>query len=277
MVGTATMSTRANAKFSTDPHEELRLAREDLANIRGAISEVVGALGKSFVSMQGEMTSVRTKVAAFADEPADANSGTSFPEFVSATQTILRGFVDSILTTSQSSMQIVGLVEDLSAEMQTVKEMLKQVQSIATQTNLLAFNAAIEAARSGQMGRGFGVVAAEIRSLAREANKFNVEIQEVIGSAGERLEHMRGEIGRLASKDMSFAIESKATAGDMLEWAQEMNEQREQLLAETSGRMGMLSNDVAKAVIALQFEGVVRQLSERAETRLAAIETALAD
>ncbi len=85
--------------------------------------------------------------------------------------------------------QEVGALEDASA---AITGFVERISSIAQQTHLLALNAAIEAARAGEEGRGFSVVAEEVRKLAAEADRAAHEVGEVVDAVRHRVEHARG-------------------------------------------------------------------------------------
>ena len=93
--------------------------------------------------------------------------------------------MDSISSMSQLSEQIqktAQVIGFLSNESQNIGRVLDVIKSIAEQTNLLALNAAIEAARAGEQGRGFAVVADEVRTLAQRTQKSTQEIEAMIAT-----------------------------------------------------------------------------------------------
>jgi methyl-accepting chemotaxis protein len=182
--------------------------------------------------------------------------------FAETTDQVLSSFVDYVVNTSANSMAMVEYIDGMVSHMNRADELLKDVKVIADQTNLLALNAAIEAARAGEAGRGFAVVADEVRKLSHRSDRFNDQIREVIGLSISDVDQARETISALASQDMNFAIQSKQKVKDMLQHLEQVNEQVEHALGDVNRIGGDIDRLVGEAVRSLQFEDIVRQTAE---------------
>jgi methyl-accepting chemotaxis protein len=132
-----------------------------------------------------------------------------------------RQVVDAMVGTIQRLSGDIGeaaeVVQDLATNTASIGGILDVIRGIADQTNLLALNAAIEAARAGEQGRGFAVVADEVRSLAKRTQDSTREIQEMIQrlqeGARQAVEAMaqsrdQAEAGARQADDAGQALES---------------------------------------------------------------------
>jgi len=157
-------------------------------------------------------------------------------------------------------MKMVHAIDDISSQMDVAFELLKDVSSIANQTNLLALNAAIEAARAGEAGRGFAVVADEVRKLSQHSNRFSDEIKMVVGKAQADISAAKTVVSDMASKDMTDTISAKTRVDEMLQSVEVYNKSIDQEITKISSVSDQISESVAVAVRSLQFEDVVTQV-----------------
>jgi len=125
-----------------------------------------------------EMTATAQDVARNATQAAQAASHAD--QAASQGMQIVRDTSTSIGALALEIGRAVGVVQTLAKDSENINAILTAIRGIAEQTNLLALNAAIEAARAGEQGRGFAVVADEVRNLAQKTQKATEEIQTMI-------------------------------------------------------------------------------------------------
>jgi methyl-accepting chemotaxis protein len=202
----------------------------------GQIGELVRTLSTAASSMEGTARSLSatagessrqaTTVAA-ASEQTSANVqtvATATEELSATTQEIGRQVTQSAAIANQAveeARRTDATVQKLADGAHKIGEVVGLIQTIASQTNLLALNATIEAARAGEAGRGFGVVASEVKSLANQTAKATEEIAAQIagiqGVTDEAVQAIReiastiDEVSRIATS-IASAIEEQGAA-----------------------------------------------------------------
>ncbi len=246
--------------------DDLGHATRELNQALDVLKDAVGELGSGFDGLSRKTGSQQQLLQQIID--GSGSDGGSVQEFIRKTGGLLEHFVQLVVHLSRDSLRIVYRIDEMSREMDAVFGLLRNVDTIAEETNLLALNAGIEAARAGESGRGFAVVASEIRNLARHSNQFNEQIGSHVERSRRSMEQLRELVGAMAAQDMSVALAGK---GDMDALMARLASSDRRIAAATGQVASIaqgLGRDVATTVRSLQFEDILSQLIHHTNTRL---------
>ena len=221
-----------------------------------ATDEVTRSVDEMFRSVQNVAQNASSAAEAAREADAEAKAG----------RAVVTQSVESINDLASEVERAANVISKLEADTENVGTILDVIKGIAEQTNLLALNAAIEAARAGEQGRGFAVVADEVRTLASRTQDSTQEIQRVIEelqsaarSAAEVMSHSqeqaKNSVNQAAKTDASLATITEKVAS-----ITKMNTE----IASATGEQEKVSNNIKHTVegIRTNADAAVKNVQE---------------
>lgn len=247
-------------------------------SIHSAVNSNVASLSNSFQGLMSKsaqqnetMMQLVSSISGKREVEAEGSSRVTLGDFASEVGQILDNYVSLFIDVSEKSVNAVHNIQDMTEQFDAMFTLISQIRGIADQTNLLALNAAIEAARAGEAGRGFAVVADEVRKLSKDSNKLNEQIRARAEQSRATIVRVETVVGEIASLDMNIALDAKGHLDGMLDELENVNKDITIGVGQIADVNSQVQQDMNQAITALQFADIVSQDTEKMRTWIQAI------
>jgi methyl-accepting chemotaxis protein len=185
-------------------------------------------------------------------------------EFVAIFSKVLDDSVSKMLLVSKQALAMVYNMDDAITNLKKIEEFSRKIQGITKQSNLLALNALIESARAGEVGKGFGVVAQEVKVLSGEIADLSVNMHTHTDMIMKKIVEAFGVLKQVATSEMNDNIMAKDTLELLMQGLIKQSEEMKHVMHESAKTSHNISQAIQSMVVNLQFQDRNTQIMENA-------------
>jgi methyl-accepting chemotaxis protein len=263
--------------LAAGPLEDLKHCRAELAQVRGLLADAIRSLQNSFTQVESLVASQGALLSELLSsvETTVADTGPNIKSFLTEITPLLRSLTQLLTQVGRTGQESARRSEALETDLGETFKLLRQFEQVERQTSLLAVNASIEAAHAGDLGRGFGVVAQEVRHLSSYSKDLNLRVVHHLERARETLGSVRQMLAKAMANDITLAEESRARIEALFHNIGGLDAKMATGLDRIREISRQTADHVETAVRVLQFEDIVGQLLDCMGRRLSRLEAVI--
>ncbi|MCX8030081.1 MAG: methyl-accepting chemotaxis protein [Thermodesulfovibrionales bacterium] len=290
-VGKLTLATSIMSEKIKGMLSELKITADTLASASQQLSASSEQMSRGVAEQSGRASQIATSSTEMSQTVIDiaknassiAASAVDTAKIAKSGQEIVDKAVSEVKAIAQTVSESAGLMTSLGEKSKQIGDIVNVIKDIADQTNLLALNAAIEAARAGEQGRGFAVVADEVRKLAEKTSKATSEIATMISAIQNEVQKAVNSMNE-GTKRVEIGVEYSSNAGKALndivksvDNLQSMVQQIASATEEMSSVSEQISNDIETIANVSKETSTASEQIAQSSSDLARLATKLTD
>lgn len=221
-----------------------------------AISDLAGKFSDLAMSLEKAVDSSRKAT----EEMNIDDCAGGIVELFNKNETELASVIDALSNAQDSKQKMVSEIQEFSHYMKELVAMADEVGAIARQTNLLSLNAAIEAARAGESGRGFSVVAGEVRKLSAQSADTGNKITDMVSNISNAMSTVLNLTEKANQEDQESVANSEKTIRDVTVRFQQVTSKLLDSSTELRESSKGIQDEISDVLVSLQFQDRVSQI-----------------
>jgi len=284
VLGNETASEEADDNYTQDVFKvtylQLSEAFDDITHVKEIVSNASSNLNQQLTGLRAASSSQQDILAGLVRELLQLtrhDQKQDMEKYSEVSERVVSSLLQALEDIHHASSQVSEQFSSMLGIIQSVGGLVGDIATINSQTNLLALNAAIEAARAGEAGRGFAVVADEVRNLSKRTDGFSEQIRSLVNQLSDAIESVRSNVDTVTNFDVSSQAAAQAQISGMwkdVETLADDANDRSKRVAEVAGEIDGMVN---ASIIQLQFEDITMQQLQQLYDRLNVMRTLMGE
>lgn len=244
--------------------------RSENAQVRDILADAIVKLIDSFTELERQTTRQQELAATISGTRTDPSSEkqVNFTTLFKDIEATLATLISASVQNSTDATKLSETMAQAQQQFRHIQGMLHDVRKIADQTNLLAVNASVEAARAGAAGKGFSVVAAEVRNLSIRSNRFSEQIYSSVQTIAASLEQVERSIKEVATTSQKLASTEQEHVDGILRQTRTFHKEVNDSAVEIGDISRNVSRQVGAAITSMQFQDMATQVVDTVTRRI---------
>ncbi|NIB41254.1 methyl-accepting chemotaxis protein [Pseudomaricurvus alkylphenolicus] len=247
-------------------------ALDDVGHVKDVVGNASRSLNNSLHGLRDASKNQQDILAGLVQELVQlAHQGPGSEEleqYSDVSERVVSSLLQSLHDIHHASVEASNRFNTMLEVIDVIEELLSDIVTINSQTNLLALNAAIEAARAGEAGRGFAVVADEVRNLSRRTEEFSGQIRDKVEDLGDAIQSVKTHMTTVTNFDIDTQAAAQQQIADMWKDVEYLANDAQSRSTRVSSVAENIDQLVGDSIVQLQFEDITAQQLQQLNRRL---------